>query len=144
VPYATRQDLRLSEQVLLWLTAYEDNPAIPDEAAITQALEAADARINAFLRQRYPLPFASADPVLTNIAVKLARYWLYSRRPEGPPMPDDIRRDQEDADRDLIALRDGKLSLSVSTSDQTPAAEPGRIVVSAPTPFFGSDLLDRV
>jgi phage gp36-like protein len=128
---------------LTWLTSDEDGAVMPDDTVINDALAAADSRIDAHLRNRYTLPLTDPDPVLGDIAVKLARYWLYTRRPDGPAIPESVRLDVEDANRDLVSIRDGRLSLAGSTSDPTPAVEPGRVRVSAPERSFTTDLLSR-
>jgi phage gp36-like protein len=141
--YATKADLSLSEQILTWLTTDDAGLGLPDETVITAALAAADNRINAHLRQRYALPLADPDLVLRDLAVKLARYWLYSRRPDGPEVPESIKLDRDGAERDLRDIRDGKLSLGESPSDPVPAAELGRFRVTTPERTFTDDLLDR-
>ena len=140
----TTRILRLSEDLLTWLTDQGHSIGMPDQDLIEHALVDADHRINGFLRQRYTLPLDDPDGLLRTIAVRLARHTLYTFRPDGPEPPKIILDDKAAADRDLRELRDGSLSLGVSATDPSPAAEPGRLRVSAPSRTFDDDLLGRL
>ena len=81
--------------------------------------------IDAHLRGRYTLPLAEVPTVLRDIAITLVRYRLYVRRPEGD-LPDTVKDDNKEARRQLEAIRDGKLTLGLQ-STQKDVPESGEI-----------------
>jgi len=86
MPYATATDLGLTDDLLIWLTSAEDL-GVPDAAKIDKALTDASNRIDRHIAQRYSLPWSDTEGQLRDLAVALARYQLYTLRPDGPELP---------------------------------------------------------
>lgn len=146
--YCTLADLQLAmpTQTLIALS----NDAVPDfnspqptmnESVITEALGQAGELIDAYLRSRYTLPLVEVPSVVKNLAVQLARHWLYARRPEGAELPDAVVRGHKEAIRLLESIRDGKVALGLPGGE--PAPEPGEVKVRARRRTFGANLLER-
>ena len=131
----------IAERTLIQLSADDPQAAAPDWAIVAEARAYADAQVDARLRQRYPLPLASVPRELTDWSLALARHWLYSRRPEGQDLPPAVVDAYRDALKALDAVRDGKMSLAVTSGGGTPASEAGRVIVSAPDRLFTADKL---
>lgn len=140
--YATRSDLGYGEELLLWLTDADSAGAI-DEAAITAALASASRRINTFIAQRYQLPWDDSAGQLKDLCVALARYALYTLRPDGPDVPEAVKADLERAERDLRAIADGRLSLAGASLAEDNPVEPGKLHVRGPLRRFSRDTLDQ-
>lgn len=139
--YATRADLRLSEELLAWLTA-DGAGAVPDDARIAQALLEASQRIDRAIGQRYSLPWDDTDGQLKELCVALARHGLYLLRPDGPEIPESIKAAKAEAERDLREIRDGRLSLAGTSLAPAPG-ETAKTQVRAPARVFGADVLDK-
>jgi len=140
--YATRSDLRFSEELLAWLTT-EQGGALPDDIQISAALSAADELINAHLRQRYTLPAPDPDRLLQRCAASLAREWLYRYSPRLTEVPAVVAAEAAEFKQLLKDLRDGRLSLAASTEDANANQEPSRPNVDGPARHFDRDTLDR-
>jgi len=52
--------------------------------------------------------------LVRNICLQLARYWLYSRRPEGKGFPDNVKETHSQALKDLERIASGKLHLGLT------------------------------
>ncbi|MBN9528221.1 MAG: DUF1320 domain-containing protein [Alphaproteobacteria bacterium] len=142
--YCDRADIGQSIPLTTLVNLSSDDPLAvdPDEAVITRAVDQADELIDAHLRGRYTLPLAPVPGVLRDIAVNLARHWLYSRRPEGNGFPEAVTRTYKAGLETLVAIRDGKVTLGVSPGGPA-APEPGEVKMRAPTRRFDRDVLDR-
>jgi phage gp36-like protein len=92
--YCTVDDLLLLIPLaeLAELTAEDGD--LPDYTVAENAIDKAEAEINAYLGVRYTLPLAAAPAQLRNLAADLALYHLYSRRSIAPQVR---RRKYEDA-----------------------------------------------
>ena len=75
-------------------------------SAVDQALEDADAEIDAYLGRRYALPIAPVPRLLVTLACQLARARLL-----GDAITETARNDQKAARAQLAELRDGKQRL---------------------------------
>jgi phage gp36-like protein len=146
--YCTLADLLLAmpEPTLAALS----NDAVPDfgepspgvnEAVVGEALVQAQEMIDAYLRSRYVLPLAVVPSVVRQLAVQLARYWLYARRPEGAELPEAVVRGHKEALRAQESIRDGKMALGLPTGEAQPEPAPARVRTARRT--FGRDLLER-
>lgn len=146
--YCTLADLQLAmpAQTLIALS----NDAVPDfgeplstmnEPVITEALVQAGELIDAYLRSRYALPLVEVPSVVKNLAVQLARYWLYARRPEGTELPEAVVRGHKEALRALESIRDGKMALGLASGE--PAPTPAEVKARSRRRTFGADLLER-
>jgi len=140
--YATRADIGYGEDLLLWLTDSDSDGAI-DEAAITAALASASRRIDTYIAQRYSLPWSDTTGQLKDLCVALARYSLYSIRPDGPDIPAAVKDGRELADRDLRAIADGRMSLAGASLAEDNPVEPPKLVVNGPARRFNRDELDQ-
>lgn len=140
--YTTDADLfnLIAARILIQLSADDPMAAAPDWQVVAEARAYADAQIDARLRQRYALPLSSVPRELKDWALALARYWLYSRRPDGQDLPPAVVMASQDAIKALDAVRDGKMSLAIAVPDDTSAAS-GRVMVSAPDRLFTMDFL---
>lgn len=116
MPYATPDDLARAVPPDVLTRLGSDDPAAtaPDGVIVGAALAHADALIDAALASagaRLPDP---PPEVIRHLAVRLARGWLYARRPEGMDYPEAIRREIEAADKMLHAIAAGKLRIGVT------------------------------
>ena len=102
-----------------------DTPATVNVTVVDSCIRYAGELIDAHLRGRYTLPLAEVPTVLRDIAITLVRYRLYVRRPEGD-LPDTVKDDNKEARRQLEAIRDGKLTLGLQ-STQKDVPESGEI-----------------
>ncbi|AIA72746.1 putative phage-related protein [Pectobacterium atrosepticum SCRI1043] len=138
--YCTLADLleQVPESTLIQLTNETvgfDAPPPVNTTVVDSCIRYADELIDAHLRGRYNLPLTEIPTVLRDIAVTLTRYRLYARRPEGT-MPDTVKDDNKVATRQLVDIRDAKLTLALpSTSQDVP--ESGEFRVRARRPTFG-------
>ena len=141
--YATRADLRLADDLLVYLTD-QAGVGVADDAAIGESLERASARVDRHIGQRYTLPWADSEGQLRDLTVALARYDLYTLRPDGPEVPAVIRDGRDQAERDLRDIAAGKLSLGGNSlaPDASPS-EPAKVVVRGPERAFPRDLMDK-
>ncbi|MCG5047295.1 DUF1320 domain-containing protein [Pectobacterium brasiliense] len=141
--YCTLADLleQVPESTLIQLTNETvgfDAPPPVNTTVVDSCIRYADELIDAHLRGRYTLPLAEIPTVLRDIAVTLTRYRLYARRPEGA-MPDTVKDDNKVATRQLVDIRDAKLTLALpSTSQDVPESGEFRVRARRPT-FGGSD-----
>lgn len=140
--YCTLADLleQVPESTLIQLTNETvgfDAPPPVNTTVVDSCIRYADELIDAHLRGRYTLPLAEIPTVLRDIAVTLTRYRLYARRPEGT-MPDTVKDDNKVATRQLVDIRDAKLTLALlSTSKDVP--ESGEFRVRARRATFGGN-----
>ena len=141
--YTTDADLYslIAARTLTQLAADDPLAEEPEPMILAEARAYADAQVDARLRQRYPLPLASVPRELTDWSLALARHWLYSRRPEGQDLPPAVVDAYRDALKALDAVRDGKMSLAVTSEDVPAASEGARLHVVAPDRLFTADKL---
>lgn len=144
MPYCTLNDLQkaIPQQTLVWLSnddhaALEVNAVVID-AAIQYACELIDAHIAG----RYELPLATLPTVLPDMAVNLARHWLYARRPEGHDFPEAVTRTYTGAIKMLESLQAGRMTLGVQSTGATDTGS-AVVKVNARPRQFGADVLGR-
>lgn len=125
IPYHTLAELSNDDQ----------NAVEPDFVVINQIIVNVSEKIDAKLRGRYTLPFASVPTPLKDIAVKKCRFELYSRRPNGGDLPSAVVLTNKEANDDLQQLSDGRMSLGEQSSS-TAVPEPGPWRVKAPPRRF--------
>lgn len=113
--YISAQDLTevLSERSLIELSndhsrATQYNPLVLDKAC-----QYATETVDGYLRSRYLLPLKSVPTIVRNICLQLARFWLYSRRPEGKGFPENVKDTYAQALKDLERIQSGKLHLGL-------------------------------
>lgn len=116
--YITQQDLMsaFSERTLIELSNDESRATHIDELVIDLAIEYAVETIDGYLRSRYVLPLANVPTIVRNIALQLARYWLYSRRPEGRGIPEGVKDAYKQALVELTSIQSGRLHLGLAES----------------------------
>ncbi len=138
--YCTLADLQLAIPRHTLIALSSDDPAAtePEMAVVEEAVRQAEELVDAHLRGRYNLPLGGQNsPVpslVKDMAVNLARHWLYARRPEGNELPDAVTRTYKNALQVLETIRDGKLTIGAATGEATP--EPGEMrVISRPQRF---------
>jgi len=91
--YCTENDLLslIPQQELAELTT--DSGDIPDSQVVTEAIDRADAEIDAYLGSRYALPLSPVPDQVKGLSMDMALYHLYSRRSVAPP----VRRQKYEA-----------------------------------------------
>ncbi|HIF5574520.1 gp436 family protein [Pasteurella multocida] len=114
--YIAAKDLTevLSERSLIELSndhsrATEYNPLVLDKAC-----QYATETVDGYLRSRYLLPLKTVPTIVRNICLQLARFWLYSRRPEGKGFPENVKETYAQALKDLERIQNGKLHIGLA------------------------------
>lgn len=132
--YCTQDDMekRFSETELIQLTDREGTGAA-DAAVVTQAITDAASRINAKLRTRYTLPFATVPAELEPLACDLARYFLW-----GDAAPEIVQDRYNAAMRELTDYATGRNVLDVEIEEDTTTAQ--SVAVEAGTAIFTDEL----
>ena len=131
--YCSLADLQLAIplQTLIWLSNDDESATAMNQAVVEEAVRQAEELVDAYLRGRYNLPLSPVPSVVKDMAVNLARHWLYARRPEGSELPDAVTRTYKSSLQMLEAIRDGKLTIGDPVAS-TPTPEPGAYKVRAP------------
>jgi phage gp36-like protein len=142
--YCTQDDLvqAISLQTLIWLSNDDTAATAPDDTVLERAVSQAEERIDGYLRQRYVLPLSPVPTTICDITVTFARFWLYSRRPEGAELPKAVVMAYEQANKDLAAIRDGRQSLGVQTTG-LPQPEAGQMAMRSTRKAFDHERLRR-
>jgi phage gp36-like protein len=112
--YATSSDIAIymPAEALLRLGSDDPGATAPDSTIIAMALEQAASLIDAALRAAgIAVPLAEPPPIIKELALSLARCWLYRRRPEGMAMPDALKDACQASDRMLAAIASGAIKL---------------------------------
>lgn len=135
--YCSHADIGKAIPPVTLLQLSNDDPAaeLPDESVIEDCIRSAEELVDGYLRGRYNLPFDPVPTVLRDAAVSLARYALYSRRPE-TDLPDAVKDDRRNTIKLLESIRDGVVTLGLPSGQAAP--EPGEIRVRARRPRFRS------
>ncbi|MCX9038486.1 DUF1320 domain-containing protein [Citrobacter portucalensis] len=124
----------IPRNTLIQLSSDDPTASDPDGGVVNDALQFAGELIDAHLRGRYTLPLQEVPTVVRDMARTLARYWLYSRRPEGD-LPEVVKDSYRVTVKTLENIRDNKLTLGITTT-QTDMPESGEFRVSAPRARF--------
>lgn len=114
--YIQAQDLTdvMDEITLRQLSMDNSRATEVNQAVIAKACEYATETVDGYLRARYLLPLNQVPTLVRNICLQLARYWLYSRRPEGKGFPDNVKETYSQALKDLERIASGKLHLGLT------------------------------
>jgi phage gp36-like protein len=117
--YCTQSDLleQLDQDILIQLTDDDANGAI-DASVVTRAIADADAEIDGYCGQNYPVPFATVPDLIRKFSVTIAIKNLYARRSS---VPDSRRSDYADAIAFLKEVSKGNASLGGSDPAGTPS-----------------------
>ena len=96
--YCTESDLLslIPVQELAELTT--DSGDTPDSQVVAEAIDRADAEIDAYLGSRYTLPLNPVPDQVKGLSMDMALYHLYSRRSLAPP----VRRQKYEAALSLL------------------------------------------
>ncbi|CDF98066.1 gp436 family protein [Avibacterium paragallinarum] len=135
--YINAEDLNelLSERALMDLSNDNSRATSINFAVLDKACLYATEIVDGYLRSRYVLPLHQVPTLVRNLCLQLARYWLYSRRPDGKGFPDQVKDSYAQALKDLERIQSGKLHLGltelVDTMDDNVPAVP-RFVARAP------------
>lgn len=91
--YCTESDLLslIPKKELAELTT--DSGDLPDSQVVAEAIDRADAEIDAYLGSRYTLPLTPVPDQVKGLSMDMALYHLYSRRSLAPP----VRRQKYEA-----------------------------------------------
>lgn len=143
MPYCAQADIekRISQADIIALTDDTGTKAV-NTTNLGEAITRADNRINGALRGKFAVPLTTVPGMITEIAVDLVVYHLYTRRPS-IEFPVVIKDRYNDALRQLSEIADGTLQL-LDSSDPALANWSGDIVCnkSEDDQVFTSDLLD--
>lgn len=146
--YCSLADLQLAMPLATLIQLSNDTVAgygLPEpalnQAVVEEAVRQAEELVDAYLRGRYTLPLNPVPSVIKDIAVNLARHWLYARRPEGSDLPDAVTRTYKSALQRLADIRDSKLTPGEPTGEAS--VESGEMKVHARPRRFSADLLER-
>ncbi len=127
--YIQAQDLTdvMDEITLRQLSTDNSRATEVNQAVIAKACEYATETVDGYLRARYLLPLNQVPTLVRNICLQLARYWLYSRRPDGNGFPHNVKDAHAQALKDLERIADGKLHLGLlevgeAADDSLPSA----------------------
>ncbi|WP_315568777.1 DUF1320 domain-containing protein [Haemophilus parahaemolyticus] len=127
--YIQAQDLTdvMDEITLRQLSTDNSRATEVNQAVIAKACEYATETVDGYLRARYLLPLNQVPTLVRNICLQLARYWLYSRRPDGKGFPPNVKDAHTQALKDLERIADGKLHLGLlevgeAADDSLPSA----------------------
>ncbi|MEN9501526.1 MAG: hypothetical protein RI964_811 [Pseudomonadota bacterium] len=142
--YCTVTDLQraMPGQTLIWLS--NDDPAATaiNATVVNDAIAYAAREINRKISGRYELPLQDATDALVDIAVAIARHYLYARRPEGQELPEAVTRTYGNALKTLTDIRDGKENLDIAATSAVNIGE-SPIRTNARTRLFGGDTLGQ-
>lgn len=96
--YCTESDLLslIPQKELAELTT--DAGDTPDSQMVAEAIDRADAEIDAYLGSRYALPLTPVPDQVKGLSIDMALYHLYSRRSVAPP----VRRQKYEAALSLL------------------------------------------
>lgn len=125
----------IPESNLIQLTD-DANSGTVDNSIVDAAIAEADATINGFLQERYPVPLLPVPELIKSISVDLAVFKLYTRRFE-METPEGIRDRYKNAIKLLEMIQNGKVVIGSGGLNhiyRTNKKEQDKI--------FGKDLLD--
>lgn len=141
MPYCTLAQLttEFSAQELVQLTDTQGNSAI-DSDVIDALIADTDAKIDSYLRTRYPLPLVNTPPEIQVIACDMVRYRLYKNS-----MIDTVKDRYEQAIDWLKQVSAGKVEIdSVYVSTPVTSTNLLGATVSSSTAVFSDSLLSKM
>lgn len=141
--YCTLTDLlgRMPERTLIQLTDDTDDQAAVNEAVVDGVIESVGEFIDGHLRGRLPLPLAEVPGLIREIALDLAVYDLYSRRPE-VDIPDGVAARRKEAVRSLEKIQAGTLDPGLGADEDPRPSGEFKTNKTDDDRVFNSDLLD--
>ena len=128
MPYVTLNDLLAKLPMAHLVDATDDDrDGEADEGVVTAILAQASTKVDSFLEQLYTVPIAAADyddvmpSIVTRSALIFALVDVFARR--GVDLTKDLRRELEQVETALAAIRDGEAPLvSGATASGTGSA----------------------
>lgn len=84
------------------------NGSVIDATKVTDAIERAEDRIDAYLRGRFEVPLDPVPPIIKRIATSLAVFELYSRKLT-ILIPETVETLKKEADMDLKRIQNGDI-----------------------------------
>lgn len=112
--YCTLDDIKLHLKELDLGQLTDDSGAgVVSTAKVAEAIRAADARIDGYLRFRYTLPLAAVSDSIRDISIHLSVYELYNRN-QALVIPDQLAKDHAAYIDLLKEIRDGKFDPGVT------------------------------
>lgn len=135
--YCTVDDVLKLVPRLTLIALTQDDPEIDDfdVEVINGAIKYASDKIDAAVRGRYPLPLPQKVDLLKELALDLVRDRLYTRRPDGGPLPEAVKEGKKSAEADLTKIQNGQLSLGIENSKK-PVDEAGPWRIKVPSRRF--------
>lgn len=109
---------------------------------IDKAISHATTVINAYIGERYTLPFTAVPELIKTISVDIATWRLYFRKKKDK-LPEAIQAAYDNSMKLLAQIRDGKINIGVTPTGSKVEPESGGMQVTAAKPIFTSDVLDR-
>lgn len=128
--YATQADIVLLYGANALVVADHDRDGLPDEDAVTRAIDAAQGEIDTYLAARYALPLHEVPSFLRQLTVDIA---LYRLALAADVATTEHRTRYEDALSHLKKIGEGKASLAFTTP--APAPDPEASVYDRPQPI---------
>lgn len=125
------------------LTQDDPDATTTDTDVLDQLIEDAEAEVDSYLGYRYDLPLPSVPVLVARLSARITRYRLYTSRGGTPEQW--LTDDYNGAQKTLEAVRDGKVSLGLTSAAADPGASPssGKAVqTSSSAPVFGRDNMD--
>ena len=101
--YCTQTDLenRISRLTLAQMTSDTANSTTPDATVVATILARVNAEIDSKAGQVYTVPFTTVPEIIKNIAIDLACYEVFQRRPINMAMPKDWEQARKMAQQQL-------------------------------------------
>lgn len=128
----------IEERIAIQLTNDEVDGDAVVESVITETIADAEAEVDGYLGTYYSLPLANVPRLVQQLAGRVTRYRLYSRRPGA--VEEWLEKDYDAAIKMLDRIAKGTVTLG---SQPEPAANEGRRVrTEGRTRVFGRDNLD--
>lgn len=125
------------------LTQDDPDATTTDTDVLDQLVEDAEAEVDSYLGYRFDLPLPSVPVLVARLSARITRYRLYTSRGGAPEQW--LTDDYNAALKTLEAIRDGKVSLGLTSAAADPGASPssGKAVqTSSSAPVFGRDNMD--
>jgi len=115
-----------------------DLPTDADD--LDQDITSVEAEANAFLGRRYQVPVTATQAVryVKKICLDLAEETAYARG-ESPELPEKIKRQADNARKQLTMIAEGKISLGAASVPERQNGGAAAIIVDADDPEFTRD-----
>ena len=114
----------------------ETYPTEPDAALFDRAIADAGALIDGYLGGRYRLPLSSVPTLVTNLALVIAIYMAHAS-----VAPEKIRKDYDDALRQLQAIAAGTMVLVDIAGAESAGTESNEVLTNEPSRPLTADTM---